>query len=350
MIKRREPMKGTCHEFRTVMLLLLMAASTMAHAATIQAQTANWYEWSASSAPPSREDMAMAYDQERRSTLLFGGCCNPSETWGDTWIFDGGWRQVFPSSSPSPRMGAAMTFDGTAGNIVLFGGCSGAVNVCTFLNDTWTWNGTTWTEQFPPVNPSPRVTSIAYDGATKTSVLFGGTGSAGSLADTWTWDGVAKTWTEQTPATSPSARQAPLAYDRATQTVVMFGGGNWQVEVPESGGTAFGDTWIWNGATWTQQFPSSAPSARSYFSMAYDARLGLVVLFGGAVGGDWPNSTNDTWAWNGSKWGQIHPATVPPNRYNSGMGFDSHSDVIVMFGGDSTGPSRNDTWRLAVVP
>jgi hypothetical protein len=141
-----------------------------------------------------------------------------------------------------------------------------------------------------------------------------------------------------------------LAYDQAMQTVVLFGGGDWKVQVPGSGGTAYGDTWTWNGATWTQQFPSSSPSARSYFSMAYDADLGLVVLFGGAVGGDWPNSTNDTWTWNGANWTQIHPSTAPPNRYNYGMAYDSLKRVILIFGGDSTGPSRNDTWRLALVP
>jgi hypothetical protein len=105
---------------------------------------------------------------------------------------------------------------------------------------------------------------------------------------------------------------------------MLFGGGNWAVAVPGSGGTAYGDTWTWNGATWAQQFPSSAPSARSYFSMAYDGDLGVVVLFGGAVGGDWGNSANDTWMWNGSNWTQIHPATVPPNRYNFGMDYDTH--------------------------
>jgi hypothetical protein len=84
--------------------------------------------------------------------------------------------------------------------------------------------------------------------------------------------------------------------------------------------------------------------------MAYDGDLGVVVLFGGAVGGDWGNSSNDTWMWNGSNWTQIHPATVPPNRYNFGMDYDTHGKVIVMFGGDSTGPSRNDTWRLALAP
>jgi hypothetical protein len=179
-------MKRTSRESRSLMPLLLMAASVMAQAVTMQAQTVNWY---AVSAPSGREDMAMVYDSATHSTLLFGGCCNLTETLGDTWIFDVGWRQVLPSSSPSARMGAAMTYDEAAGNVVLFGGCSSTDASCTFLNDTWTWNGTTWTQQFPPVSPSPRVTSIAYDAATQTSVLFGGGGSAGALADTWTGTG-----------------------------------------------------------------------------------------------------------------------------------------------------------------
>jgi hypothetical protein len=316
--------------------LVLLAAYTM------HAQTVNWYQWSAASAPPDLVDMAMAYDQATRSTLLLGE--------GATWIFNDGWTQVFPISSPSSRIGAAIAFDGTAGNIVLFGGCSQTGSTCTFLNDTWTWDGTNWAQQFPPRSPSPRVTSLAYDGATKTTLLFGGTGSAGNLQDTWTWDGIAKTWTEHDPPVRPSARQAPLAYDRANQTVVMFGGGEWQAVVPHSGGAALGDTWVWNGTTWAQSFPTTSPTPRSYFSMAYDARIGLVVLFGGAISGDWPNSTDDTWTWNGTNWTQLDPATVPPNRYGFGMAYDSLHNVIVMFGGYSTGPGRNDTWRLALVP
>jgi hypothetical protein len=69
-------MKGTCHESRTVMPLLLMAASAMAQAVTMRAQAVNWYEWPASSGPSSREDMAMAYDLSTHSTLLFAGCCS----------------------------------------------------------------------------------------------------------------------------------------------------------------------------------------------------------------------------------------------------------------------------------
>jgi hypothetical protein len=53
-------------------------------------------------------------------------------------------------------------------------------------------------------------------------VLFGGYGNR-AFSDTWTWDGT--TWTQQHPATSPPARgQAAMACDAATGTAVLFGG------------------------------------------------------------------------------------------------------------------------------
>ena len=42
---------------------------------------------------------------------------------------------------------------------------------------------------------------------------------------------------------------------------------------------------IWNGITWTQQFPAVSPSARTCTSnMTYDAATQSVVLFGGLNG------------------------------------------------------------------
>jgi hypothetical protein len=77
---------------------------------------------------------------------------------------------------------------------------------------------------------------MAYDAATGTVVLFGGFGSSSLLGDTWTWNGT--TWTQQHPATSPSARDVAAVADAATGTVVLFGGGS-----PDGG--VFGDTWTW---------------------------------------------------------------------------------------------------------
>jgi hypothetical protein len=232
-----------------------------------------------------------------------------------------------------------MAYDGAGGDIVLFGG-EGSSG--TYFNDTWTWDGTTWTQQSPPVSPSARVANMTYDAATQTVVLFGGNNSTTAFGDTWTWNGVTKTWAQQNPTTSPSARAAPMAYDSATQTIVLFGGSG-------IGGVQFTDTWNWNGTTWTQQFPASAPSARTGAEMTYDAGLGRVVLFGGYAG-IWEDSLNDTWVWNGITWTEIQPATVPPNRYSFGMDYDPVNKAVLMFGGYSSGPARGDTWLLALAP
>ena len=115
---------------------------------------------------------------------------------------------------------------------------------------------------------------MAYDAATGNVVLFGGTARPGPLGDTWTWDG--STWTKQAPATSPPARTgASMAYDAATGTVVLFGG---------DGRTGpLGDTWTWDGSTWTKQAPATTRPPVLGASMAYDAATGNVVLFGGTV-------------------------------------------------------------------
>jgi len=320
-------------------LLLFMAAAAMTHAGAMSAQTVNWVEMGS---PSARDGMGMAYDESTHSTVLFGGSNNDKEILGDTWIWRGAWFRTYPAASPSPRGCVGMAYDAAAGDIVLFGGANSAG---AFFNDTWTGDGTNWTQQFPPVSPPARACmGFAYDGASKTVVLFGGSSAGGgSLGDTWTWDGVAKTWTQQNPAASPFARSgASMAYDAATKTVVLFGGSGVSA--------AYGDTWNWNGAIWIQQSPTSAPSARNQPAMAYDAGLGAVVLFGGAVGGAWQDSTNDTWTWNGTNWTEIYPATVPPNRYNFGMDYDPIIKALLMFGGYSSGPARGDTWLLALAP
>jgi hypothetical protein len=60
----------------------------------------------------------------------------------------------------------------------------------------------------------------------------------------------------------------------------------------------YGDTWTWDGASWTKQSPALSPSPRIYAAMAYDEAHGQVVLFGGA------ESTfyGDTWIWDGTNW------------------------------------------------
>src|ERR1035441_2573999 len=301
----------------------------------------NWVSPSQSQAPSPRCCMGMAYDYATGSTVLFGGLDNTAL--GDTWILQREWSQLSPSTSPSVRAGPGMVWDGAAGNVVLFGGTDSTGRV---LNDTWTWDGTTWTQQFPPVSPPGRQLGpegMAYDAVNRTVVFFGGFDSnLNALGDTWTWDGKAKTWTQQFPATSPTPRRTPIAYDEAARTVVLFGGDN------QNAGLQFNDTWTWDGKTWTQHFPATAPSARSGAGMAYDAALGAVALFGGFAG-SWPNTLDDTWTWNGITWTKMNPATVPPDRYWAGMTYDPDVHGVVMFGGYSSTIVRSDTWGFVPV-
>ena len=65
-----------------------------------------------------------------------------------------------------------MAYDAAIGQLVLFGGTS---SNGTVLNDTWTYNGTTWTQLSPLTSPSARSDfSMAYDPAMGQLVLFGG--------------------------------------------------------------------------------------------------------------------------------------------------------------------------------
>jgi len=293
-----------------------------------------------------RQGAVSAYDSVRHQVVLFGGNeVSPGPTLGDTWTSDGtAWTQQHPTTSPPARAEAAMAFDATTGTTVLFGGTPNGEP--SAIGDTWTWDGTDWTQQHPSTSPPARyLATMTYDASTGTVVLFGG-GAAGTgiLGDTWTWDGT--NWTKQVPSTSPPARVAPsMAYDAATGNVVLFGG------YVTAG--SFGDTWTWDGTNWTKQVPATSPPARSFGTMTYDAATSTVVLFGGFVTydqfGGGGNYLADTWTWNGTNWNEQSPATNPPARYLDTMTYDAATSDIILFGGAEPQPGGGyvldgDTW------
>ncbi|NTV62184.1 MAG: hypothetical protein HGA65_01435 [Oscillochloris sp.] len=68
---------------------------------------------------------------------------------------------------------------------------------------------------------------MVYDEARGQVVLFGGRGYGGEyLNDTWTWDG--NSWTQLNPANSPTARSRhSMAYAATEQRIILFGGMNY---------------------------------------------------------------------------------------------------------------------------
>src|SRR5438477_12793832 len=94
----------------------------------------------------------------------------------------GGWIQLSPSASPPPRSYLAMTYDPVSGKIIMFGGDDGR----RYLNDTWAFDGTTWTHLHTRGLPLARAAAqMAYDAVTQKVVLFGGFKGRNYLGDTW---------------------------------------------------------------------------------------------------------------------------------------------------------------------
>ncbi|HUD66488.1 MAG TPA: kelch repeat-containing protein [Candidatus Sulfotelmatobacter sp.] len=324
------------------MFILLFLVTVLTASSRIEGQVS----WTAHS-PAIRCCMGMSANVSGNSpvsgTLLFGGFDGTSY-FADSWIFrEGRWIQIIPASSPAARQGPGMAYDAATDTVVLFGGTAADG---TDLGDTWIWNGETWTQVLPSVAPSGRrldTQGMAYDAATQTVLLFGGYSNATGqvFGDTWSWNGQAKTWTQQHPTASPSARRAPIAYDAIRGKVVLFGGDD------PSSGNAFGDTWTWDGRNWAQRTPAASPSQRGLASMAFDASVHKVVLFGGVTPGQYcPN--NDTWAWNGTNWTLVSPSAGPPSRFAAGMASDPAAQSAILFGGFGCGFGLSDTWVLAL--
>jgi hypothetical protein len=221
-----------------------------------------------------------AYDAQRRQTVIFGGAADQTSWLGDTWGWDGSnWTQL-ADSGPSARYACAMAFDSGARRIVLFGGSSGSA-----LADTWQWDGAAWTQVAETGPPARYWHSMAYDSNRKRTVLFGGFASGqGVLAfgDTWEWDGAA--WTQISSFGAQPCGLAAMAFK--ADSVALFGGAMSGINNPN------GLTWTWDGQHWAlrQDFGTSP---RYGHAMCYDSTRACLVVFGGTTPG--AALLGDTW-------------------------------------------------------
>jgi cysteine-rich repeat protein len=287
-------------------------------------------------------DAAMAYDANRDRMVLFGG--RGDNDADATWEFDGQtWTETNPVDSPTARAGHAMVWDAVRGVVVLFGGRGVTSSTTTYQSDTWEYDGTDWTER-TDLSMSPPARShhaMAYDELSGLILLQGGENNLpiARLDDTWQYDGV--TWTPQGNQPLLERTSHAMAYDPTRNVVVLFGGERGVLSNKEF----LNDTWEWDGVEWVVANPTVQPEARSRHGLAFDSRFGRVVLFGGVDdGGD--GYRGDTWLYDGTTWLQVAP-TAPSARADFSMAHDSLRERVVLFGGrDGVLPTAvmNDTW------
>ena len=152
-------------------------------------------------------------------------------------------------------------------------------------------------------------------------------------------------WQEQLRSASPPARSRhAMAYDARRGRVVMFGG-------LASNGASLADTWEWDGRSWRQIEPALgvAPVAREGHAMTYHAASGYILLFGGV---STSTTLGDTWLWDGRRWLQTNlDGETPSIRAGHALAYDARRGVAVLFGGSNQGglispaPDASETWE-----
>lgn len=341
----------------------------------VNAQTWEWdgSGWAdrAVAGPPSRSVPAIGYDPLRGETVVFGGTYNGSQEYADTWVWDGVAWSLAAETGPRSRASGGMAFDEARGVLVLYGGYYHVGSYYTVgLSDTWTWDGSAWTEHAVS-GPGPVGTpGMAYDPDRGRVVLCAGEG------ETWEWDG--SEWT-QAAASAPGERSGyKLVWEENLRRVVLvdgadsadlwaWDGGAW--EAIEDGGPGprttsamardhstgeivlfggyeqvhqLGDTWLWDGVNW-RAVQGGGPSARGGHAMAPMLDGRGVLLTGG-----WDDygSIGDTWVFRDGAWEELPSALIPP-RSGHGIAVDTDRSRIVIFGGiRGNDDLRGDTWEF----
>ncbi len=202
-------------------------------------------------------------------------------------------------AAPSPRESAAMGFDAARGQVVLFGGLGRRPGDAGSypqqpLGDTWTWDGSAWTQRHPAVSPPPGGGDLmAYDPVSRDVLLVttegptaapalssGGPIPAPAPPATWMWDG--SSWHRSAAAITPTLVMARMATDSSAGRVVMVTSsvtpGPPQVypcplRTPEAAGPlpfcgppapVALRTWTWTGSSWRDTHAGSPVGADGF--------------------------------------------------------------------------------------
>lgn len=312
-----------------------------------------WRQASVDYRPAPRSLARFDTDTASNTIWMYGGLDETSLFYyTDIWGYrNGQWYANL--RGPSACDGPLAAFDSDRARLVV--NCGGL--------DTWEWDGNagTW-KSFPDLKKKPstrRFAGMVYDPKLKKTVMYGGYNNNNYFNDTWTWNGTE--WTEVKPDKKerpPNRGQMAIWYDPGQQKVVLYGGiGRGSVNDLV---TRYDDMWAFNGTGWTKLTVAESPGARLGPQVAVNAATGKVLLFGGLRAEPLPEDptgkklrqifVNDTWEWDGTatKWTRINtdPATPEPDvRENGSMAWDPVASKLVLFAGYADGFYRSDLWE-----
>jgi hypothetical protein len=255
--------------------------------------------WTSLTAPGDPLSGIRVATDHRQHLYSLGGFADDSGLGVLRLMTNGRWQRVNVNPSSAMRAEMGFVFDEARQRFVAFGSSMRGGQAAP---EVWEYDGSAWSKSAAVPPPGRLGQALVYDAGRKRTVLFGGMGarrgeaSAPLFDDTWEFDGT--TWT-QARVSGPSPRLSPgITYDSKRGLVLLFGGANHE--------RVFNDLWAWNGTTWTK-LAEGGPEARVMGNMAYDKRRDRVVLFGGRLGVPKNTDLGDTWEWDGTAWRRIGP-------------------------------------------
>lgn len=274
----------------------------------------------------NREKPGLVYDDTAGHVVLFGGA-SAVQAPGGTFAWDGStWTRFQNSNDPTTRLEHAMASrpGPTNQKILLYGGRT----FNQFRTETYTFDGSAWTLQASIGGP-PGIYggALAFHQGIGKYIHFGGISSSGLYSDsTFEWDG-----TQWLPINipGPTARAFhAMEYDPIRNEIVLFGGRG-------TGGAGYlGDTWVFDGASWTLKNVINQPLNAAHAGMAFDPSRGTMVMHGGSTN-VWPfpanNQRNQTWEWNGAGWTAVNESN-PLARTYMAMVYDAANSELFLYG------------------
>ena len=210
-----------------------------------------------------------------------------------------------------------MVFDSARGVVVMFGGDSGA----GYLNDTWEWDGSTWTQRVPTTSPPPTAyVFMAYDATRAVTVMVS--------SATWEWDGT--NWIQKSASRPAPSGPFTDSADAGTTGVMLLDKAK---------------NWLWNGTTWTSvDFTATVPWTSGYVYATYDELRDRVLAI---AWNEAPAVRMNIWEWTNGNWVQV-PGSQPttPWLQFADVSYDSDHGVVWMFGGLAPGRVRRTATGL----
>ena len=260
-----------------------------------------WTQLTPAVLPPARRRGNISIDTFNGQIVLYGGQDGISSTaLDDTWKWDGTtWQQLQPAVTPGGLMWHGMAFDVLRNVTVAFGGRRNLFNPNEFLDETWEYSAqlNTWTMVFPFTSPERVLRpAMCFHPALNQVICFGGENAQGlGTGDTWTFDGTDWTQVNTTGVTPPPRTGAQFAANYNRNVAVLFGGRD-PVTM-----NILNDTWEHDGTQWrevTNVYGGIYPP-RADFAIAHDFTRDRLVSFGGVIANN--GLRNDTWEY-GAHW------------------------------------------------